>query len=112
MQSALIKEAVRVHEDGHLSDDDIARATGARPSTARAWLGATRTPTGTRAERLIELSAIVERLLRVMDAEYIPVWLRKPNPALGDEKPIDLIADGEYRQVSKLVSAMESPPAT
>jgi Protein of unknown function (DUF2384) len=110
--SALTKEAVRVHEEAHLSDDDIARATGARPSTARAWLGETRNPTGTRAERLIELSAIVERLLRVMEAEFVPVWLRKPNAALGDEKPIDLIAEGNYREVSRLVSAMESPPAT
>jgi uncharacterized protein (DUF2384 family) len=112
MQTALIKEAVRVHEEGQLSDADIARATGARPSTARAWLARTRSPSGTRAERLIELAAIVERLLRVMDADYIPIWMRKPIPALDNEKPIDLIGAGEYHKVAKLISAMESPPAT
>ena len=75
-------------------DADIARATGVARSTARAWLAHTRSPTGERAERLIELSALVERLARVMEPSYIAVWLRKPVPALGEHKPIDVIAGG------------------
>lgn len=80
--SAFLREARFVSEVGHLSDSDIARATGAAPSTARAWLAGTRAPTGERAERLVELSALVERLTRVIDPSYIAVWLRKPVPAL------------------------------
>ena len=76
--SAFLREARFVSEVGHLSDSDIARATGAAPSTARAWLAGTRAPTGERAERLVELSALVERLTRVIDPSYIAVWLRKP----------------------------------
>jgi hypothetical protein len=83
--SPFAREAAFVSEVGHLSDADIARATGAAASTARAWLGLKRAPTGERAERLVELSALVERLTRVMDPSYIAVWLRKPVPALDDD---------------------------
>jgi Protein of unknown function (DUF2384) len=110
--SPLVREAAFVSEVGHLSDADIARATGAAPSTARAWLGGTRAPTGERAERLVELSALVERLSRVIDPSYIAVWLRKPVPALDDDKPLEVIARGDYRRVAKLISALEESPTT
>jgi hypothetical protein len=59
----------------------------AAASTVRAWLAGSRAPSGERAERLVELSALVEQLTRVMDPSYIAVWMRKPVPALGDDKP-------------------------
>jgi uncharacterized protein (DUF2384 family) len=107
--TAFADEAVRIRETGHLSVPDIARATGAGVSTVGAWLRRTRSPRGERAERLAELSSIVERLARVMEPSYIPVWLHKPLPALDDEKPIDLLAAGEWRRVARLVSGLESP---
>lgn len=97
---------------GGLSDSDIARATGAAASTVRAWLAGTRGPTGQRAERLVELSALVERLTRVMDPSYIAVWLRKPVAALDDDKPLEVIGRGEYRRVARIVSALEESPTT
>ena len=106
----LVREAVYLHEIAKLSDADIARATGVARSTARAWLAHTRSPTGERAERLIELSALVERLARVMEPSYIAVWLRKPVLALGERKPIDIIAGGDYMRVAELVSALEEAP--
>ncbi|MCW3032231.1 MAG: hypothetical protein JWM60_576, partial [Solirubrobacterales bacterium] len=65
-------------------------------------------PTGDRAERLIELSALAERLGRVIEPSYVAVWLRRPVPALGERKPIDVIASGEYLAVAELISALES----
>jgi uncharacterized protein (DUF2384 family) len=106
----LVREAVYLHEIARLTDADIARATGVARSTARAWLAHTRSPTGERAERLIELSALVERLARVMEPSYIAVWLRRPVPALQERKPIDVIASGKYMDVAELVSALEEAP--
>lgn len=105
-------EAARVRELGRLSDQDLARVTGAGVSTVGAWLRRTRTPTGVRAERIAELSAIVERLARVMQPDYIAVWLHKPIAALDDDKPIDVLARGEYRRVSALIAALETPVAS
>jgi uncharacterized protein (DUF2384 family) len=109
MDTAFAREASYVREVGHLRNQDIARATGAGVSTVGAWMRRTRGPTGERAERLAELSAIVERLARVMEPDYIPVWLHKPVGALDDEKPIDVLAQGEYRRLSRLISELESP---
>jgi uncharacterized protein (DUF2384 family) len=106
----LLRETGYLEQVG-LSDADLARATGAAKSTARAWLSETSAPTGERAERLIELAAMVERLERVMQRDYVPVWLRKPIPALDEHKPLDLIGQGEYRQVAKVISGLEDTPA-
>lgn len=112
MTTAFAEEAVHVHDLGHLSDRDIARATGAAPSTVREWLGLRSTPSGIRAERLAELSALVERLARVIRPSYIPVWLCKPVPTLDDDKPIDRIASGDYRAVASLISSLEDSGAS
>ena len=92
-----------------LSDRMIAVATGARPSTVRGWLAGRSEPTGARAERLIELAEMIKRLALVVRPESIPVWLQRPILALDDEKPIELIARGEYRRVAKLISEIEYP---
>ncbi len=109
MSTAFATEATHIQEIGHLSVADIARATGANETTVRAWLRGARSPSGMRAERLAELSAIVERLARVMDAAYVPVWMRKPVPLLDDDKPLDVIAAGDYRRVSRVLAGLESP---
>jgi uncharacterized protein (DUF2384 family) len=112
MSSAFANEVIFIHTEGHLSGPDIARATGAADSTIRSWLARTREPSrGDTADRVAELSAIVERLMRIMEPTYIPVWMRKPIPALDDRKPLDVIREGGYREVSKIVAALESPPA-
>ena len=110
MSVAFAREARRVHDIG-LSDVQIGRAVGAAPSTVREWFALRSSPTGPRAERIAELAEIVDRLARVMDAEYIPVWRCKPIQALDDDKPLDLIAAGQARRVAQLVSGLESPGA-
>ena len=95
-----------------MSDDDLARATGTARSTARAWLSERNVPTGERAERLIELGALVDRLELLIERDYIPIWLRKPVPALGDDKPLDVIGRGQYRKVARLISELEGTTAS
>jgi len=112
MTWAYAEEAIHVHDNGHLSDREIARATGAAPSTVREWLARRSSPSGARAERLVELSSLVERLGRVIRPTYIPVWLNKPVPALDEDKPIDRIAAGDYRAVARLISGLEDPGAS
>lgn len=111
VSTAYAQEAVRIRSSAGLNDEMIARGTGAARSTVRDWLALRSAPTGVRAERVGELSAIVDRLPRVMDADYIPVWLTRPVEALGDDKPIDVIARGEYRRVARVISELEDPGA-
>lgn len=111
MATAFAEEVVRIHEVAHLSDAQIGRAVGAAPSTVRDWFARRSSPTGKRAERVAELVEIVDRLARVIDADYIPVWLSRPIEALDDQKPLELIARGRARRVARVVSELESPGA-
>ena len=63
-------------------------------------------------ERLAELSAIVARLVRVMQAAYVPVWIRGPVALLDDDTPLDVIAAGDAGRVSRVVAGLESPGAS
>ncbi len=58
---------------------------------------------------MAELAEITDRLLRVVEARYMPLWLVKPVEALDDRAPVELIAHGHARQVARLISALESP---
>jgi DNA-binding transcriptional regulator YiaG len=109
LMSPLLEDAQRVHDTAGLSDRMIAAATGAKPSTVRGWLAGRSEPTGARAERLIELAEMIKRLTLILRPESIPVWLQRPILALDDEKPIELIARGEYRKVAKLIAEIEYP---
>jgi hypothetical protein len=58
-----------------------------------------------------EISAILDRLPRVMRPEFIPVWLASPVDALDGRRPLDLLARGEHDAVARVVSSLESPGA-
>jgi transcriptional regulator with XRE-family HTH domain len=106
---AYADEAIRIRRLAPLTERDIARATGAGVSTVSAWLHRTRAPRGQRAERLVELSAIIERLAAVLEQDYVPVWMNRPLSALGHRKPIDVLAGGGYEELSRIVTGLESP---
>jgi uncharacterized protein (DUF2384 family) len=111
MTTAFAGEAARIKEVGHLTVPDIARATAANDTTVRAWVREERSPSGDHAERLAELSSIVDRLAVLMDPAYVPVWLRRPIPLLDDDKPLDVIAVGGYRRVSRVLAGLEGSGA-
>jgi transcriptional regulator with XRE-family HTH domain len=98
-----------VRDAAHLSDRQIAAATGARPSTVRDWLSGRSAPTGARADRLIELAEMTDRLARVMEPGYIPIWPNRPLEVLDDDKPAELLARGDYRRVAQVIAELEYP---
>ena len=100
---------IKIRQLAPLTERDIARATGAGLSTVSAWLRRTRAPRGGRAERLVELSAITERLAAVLEHEYIPVWLNRPLVTPGHRKPIDVLAAGGYDELSRILAGLEAP---
>jgi uncharacterized protein (DUF2384 family) len=105
--TAFANEVKRVRKLG-VATGDIAVATGSQPATVNAWARAARTPSGEKRERLLELVAIVDRLERVMRPSYVPLWLLKPVPALDDRRPLELLAKGRYRDVSRIVAELEN----
>ena len=109
---AYADEAIEIRRMAPLTVADIARATGAGVSTVEAWLARKRAPRGERAQRLLELAYIVEHASRLLKRDFIPVWLNKPVPVLDREKPIDVIARGEYLRVAEILDGLEHPVFT
>lgn len=87
---------------------DIARATGAGIATVGSWARSKRQPTAEYRDRLMDLISIIDRLSSTMDAQYIPLWLNKPLRALGDERPVEALGKGRYKEVSGLVAELEN----
>ena len=105
--TAFADEVKRVRKLG-VATTDIAVATGSQPATVNAWARAARKPTGEKRERLLELVSLVDRLEKLMRPSYVPLWLLKPVPALDDRRPLELLAKGRYRDVSRLVAELEN----
>jgi len=83
----------------------------ARRSTASAVLGEASLdglamPRRDAEDRLLELKAVVDQLKSVLRDEPARLWPRSPNPDLAWRKPLELIAEGEYRPVIAVVLAM------
>ena len=107
MATAYADEVKRVKALG-LEASDIAEATGAEIGTVSSWARARRQPSASYRARLLELIALVDRLSGAMDPAYVPLWLNKPLPALGDETPVVALGQGRYREVSRLVAELEN----
>jgi putative toxin-antitoxin system antitoxin component (TIGR02293 family) len=85
---------------------DVAHITGATPRSVSRWTAAKAAPRRDAEDRLLELKAVVDLLRSVLRDEPARLWLRSPNPDLDWRKPLELIADGEYRRVIGAVLAM------
>lgn len=85
---------------------DVARAVGTNPRTISRWLSATTAPQRSQRERLLEVITALERLSSTLRPEAAHDWLLSPNPMLDYEKPIDLLAVGEFRRVLGAIDAL------
>ena len=55
---------------------------------------------------------VVDLALMVMSDDAARLWLRSPNPGLGHEKPLDLVAAGDTQRVIGLLLALAEGATT
>lgn len=85
---------------------DLARVSETNPRSVSRWRSEEATPRRKAEERLLELRAVVDLARTVMNDDAARFWLRSPNSDLDYRKPLDLIAEGEYRRVVDLLLAL------
>jgi uncharacterized protein (DUF2384 family) len=85
---------------------DVARALGTTTRSVARWREHGSTPRRDAEERLLELKAVIDLLKTVLRPEPARLWLRSPNAELDYEKPIELVARGDYRRVIAEILAM------
>lgn len=96
----------RLYETEVIDTADVARVSGTHARSVNRWRAAQAEPRRASEERLLELKAVVDLLRRVMRDDAARMWLRAPNPDLGYEKPLDLVAVGKYQRVIDLLLAL------
>ncbi len=93
--------------DTHIVDAaDLALITGTTSRSVSRWTTSKAMPRRDAEDRLLELKAVVDLLRNSLREEPSRMWLRSPHPDLDWHKPIELIAEGEYRKVIGAILAM------
>ncbi|MCC7078361.1 MAG: DUF2384 domain-containing protein [Acidimicrobiia bacterium] len=85
---------------------DLARVSNTKPRSVARWRAEAASPRRDAEERLLELRAVVDLARRVMRDDAARFWMRSPNPDLGYEKPLGLVAAGQYQRVVDLLLAL------
>jgi len=96
----------RLLEAEVLDGADVARVLGTSLRSVTRWQSSRSTPRRDTEERLLELTTVVDLLRRVLRDEPARLWLRSPNPDLEYEKPLDVVAKGEYQRVIGVILAL------
>jgi hypothetical protein len=93
-------------DSGVVDVTDLALVTRATSRSVSRWTAAQAAPRRDAEDRLLELKAVVDQVRRVVRDEPARLWLRSPNPDLDWRKPLELLAEGQYRRVIGSVLAM------
>lgn len=95
-----------LYEGDVVDTADLARVSETNPRSVARWRSQESAPRREAEERLLELRAVVELARSVMRDDAARFWMRSPNRDLGYDKPLDLIASGQYQRVIDLLLAL------
>lgn len=90
-----------------LSVRDFARLTGFSERSVTGW-EAGRPMTEPARRKLTEVRRFYDSLVGLVDAAAVPDWLRAPNPAFGDLKPLEVIERGEIDRLWRMIYRLEA----
>lgn len=93
-----------------LSLVEIGQITGVGDRAVQNWARGTSRPDGTSRERLLELKYVIEQLSDVYTDEGIEIWLHARQRALGGNRPLDLLREGEFEAVLAAVERLAGGP--
>jgi uncharacterized protein (DUF2384 family) len=86
--------------------DQLARLTGRSERTARRWLSGETAPRGEARRLLAEISEVVDEFARTFPGGEVTEWIDRRDPELDYRKPIELISEGDAREVIGLLVAI------
>jgi hypothetical protein len=107
-ESGLYSRLVEDLREGVLTSSELADITGVKVRQVQHWVSGAHRPQGEAKDRLLELHYIVERLREVYTAEGADIWIHGRNKGLGGQKPIDLLAEGQFEVVLAAVERLSS----
>ena len=85
--------------DAGITQAELGKVVGAAPRTIQNWASGNIKPSGTKAQRLLDVQMIVELLEDVYTDEGIQIWFNARNRNLELQRPIDLLTNGHIDEV-------------
>ncbi len=104
--SYAIERLNRVIEATGLDYVDVARMLEANPRTVSRWINEGTEPRWEVRERLLELTAVIERLTQVVRPQAAHDWLFTPNQDLAFDKPVELVRAGRFKEVLAVIDSL------
>ena len=84
----------------------VARILDRDPKTVRRWIRRETAPRWDAREVVLALNVVLERLAGVIDPGAAEDWLFTPAPGLDNERPVELIRSGRFREVLSLIDSL------
>lgn len=92
---------------------DVANMLGTTPETVSRWNHGRTYPRPSKENLLVDLEYIVERLAEFYsDPQTARAWLYSRHRYFDGVRPVDLIQEGQVREVLEAIQAMGSPTHT
>lgn len=104
--SYAVERLNRVIDAAGLDYVDVARMLQANPRTVSRWINEGSEPRWDVRERLLELTAVIERLTQVVRPSAAQDWLFTPNAEMGYDKPVELVRAGRFKDVLAVIDSL------
>jgi putative toxin-antitoxin system antitoxin component (TIGR02293 family) len=85
---------------------DVARVLNTTQRSVQRWSSRVASPRKESEERLLELAAVLDFAAEVLPEEGARLWLRAPIADLDWRKPLDVISEGNFREVIDALEAL------
>lgn len=90
---------------------EIASATGVSERQVQHWSAGNSRPRESARDRLVDIHYLAQQLAEVYRPEGVEIWLHARNRSLEGQRPIDLLALGEFQPVLAAVERLTSGAA-
>lgn len=87
---------------------EIASVTGVRERQVQNWSAGSSRPRDISRDRLVDVHYLVQQLAEVYKPEGVDIWLHARNRSLEGERPIDMLAQGEFKPVLAAVDRLRA----
>lgn len=82
-----------------ITQAELGHVVGASLRTVQNWAAGNGIPAGAKIRRLLDVQYVVHELREVYTEEGVHIWLHARNRNLSRQRPIDLLAAGQYDDV-------------
>ena len=104
--SQAVRRLGEVMVEAHIDATGVARILSKDTKTVRRWLASRSAPRWDAKETVLALNVVLERLGDVVEPGSAEDWLFTPVPDLDNRRPVDLIRQGQYREVLDLIDSI------